>query len=257
MRFLHRTMSGPDNGVSASTPTTDPDGLVLRAAAHADLPVMSRAHVQLLPVGLFPSLGTRFVRRWHRTYLDSPHGFGYVVVDPAAPEEIVGFLVGTTDHAAHTAALVADRRMLASLAITGFSALCVRPRVAARLLRSRLRPWARRLASQRQRATSRRPAAPTRTGSVPSPQVAVMSALAVHPDWRGSGIGVRLAMRFVEHVRDAGATRAELQTSTGPLGAAGFYERLGWEAGPQQSSPDGDDALRTYHLALRAVSGGT
>ncbi|MEV4489008.1 GNAT family N-acetyltransferase [Micromonospora coxensis] len=240
-------MSGPpDTGVPASTPGPEPGGPVLRAATHADLPVMSRAHVDLLPVGLFPSLGARFVRRWHRTYLDSPHGLGYVVVDPAAPGEVVGFLVGTTDHAAHTAALVADRRTMASLAVTGLTALCVRPRVAARLLRSRLRPWTRRLSTQRPGATGRRPAAPARTGPV-----AVMSALAVHPDWRGSGIGVRLAMRFVEHARDAGAHRAELQTSTGPLGAAGFYERLGWEAGPQQRSPDGEDALRTYHLALR------
>ncbi|MGB2568127.1 GNAT family N-acetyltransferase [Micromonospora citrea] len=240
-------MSGPDAGVAASSPSPDPGGPVLRAATHADLPVMSRAHVDLLPVGLFPSLGARFVRRWHRTYLDSPHGLGYVVVDPATPGEIVGFLVGTTDHAAHTTALAADRRTMASLAVTGFTALCVRPRVAARLLRSRLGPWTRRLSSQRQRAVSPRPAAPE---AAPS-QVAVMSALAVHPDWRGSGIGVRLARRFVEHARDAGATRAELQTSTGPLGAAGFYERLGWEAGPQQRSPDGEDALRTYHLALR------
>ncbi|MBE1489478.1 GNAT family N-acetyltransferase [Plantactinospora soyae] len=196
----------------------------------------------LLPFGLFPSLGARFVRRWQRTFLDSRHGIGFVVVDPtAAPEELVGFLVGTSDQAAYATALMADRRTVASLAVTGFAALCVRPRVAARLLRSRIRPWTRRLLHLQTE--------PGQTRSITSAQVAVMTALAVQPEWRKSGVGERLVAHFVEYVRAAGATWVELQTSIGPLGAAGFYERLGWEAGAQRFTPDGD-VIRTYHRVL-------
>jgi ribosomal protein S18 acetylase RimI-like enzyme len=249
MRFLPRTNSRPNAGATASLPDRgcaaldSPSGqLVLRPATDEDLPAMSRAHVALLPFGLFPSLGARFVHRWQRTFLDSRYGIGYVVVDPAAPpEEIVGFLLGTTDQAAHTTALMADRRTVASLAVAGIAALCVRPRVAARLLRSRVRPWTHRLLHHQAR--------PAPAGPITSPQVAVMTALAVHPDRRKSGIGERLVARFVEHVRTAGATRAELQTSTGSLGAVGFYERLGWEAESQRATPDGD-VLRTYSCVL-------
>ncbi|AVT35255.1 N-acetyltransferase [Plantactinospora sp. BB1] len=250
MRFLPTIKSRADiSGTAtvpnpASTATELASGrLLLRPATHEDLPATARAHVLLLPFGLFPSLGARFVRRWQRTFLDSRHGVGFVVVDAtAAPEELVGFVLGTSDQAAYTTGLMADRRTVASLAVTGFAALCLRPRVAVRLLRSRVRPWTRRLLHHR--------AAPAPARSTPDAQVAVMTALAVRPDWRKGGIGERLVEHFVEYVRGAGATWVELQTSTGPLGAVGFYERLGWEAGSQRSTPDGD-VIRTYRRVLR------
>ena len=43
---------------------------------------MSRLHVEHLPVGLFPSLGARFVARWHQAHIDSRHGVALVSYDP-------------------------------------------------------------------------------------------------------------------------------------------------------------------------------
>ncbi|MFY1693063.1 GNAT family N-acetyltransferase [Plantactinospora sp. WMMB782] len=251
MRPIRRKRSGPDTRNSTPLPKNHRgprdarlDRLVVRPAVHDDLRVIAHSHVALLPVGLFPSLGARFVRRWQRTFLDSRHGLGYVVVDTAAPGDgIVGFLLGTTDQAAHMAALLTDRRTVASLAVAGVGALLCRPRVAARLLRSRAWPWVRQLS--RRRAAGAPP-----NSSRPSPQVAVMIALAVHPEWRGSGLGETLVARFVEDARHAGAGTAELVTPTGPTGAATFYERLGWEAGPYRQTRDGD-GLRGYRLHLR------
>ncbi|WP_202864638.1 GNAT family N-acetyltransferase [Micromonospora endolithica] len=218
--------------------------LVLRPATRGELRATARAHVDFLPTGLFPSLGARFVRRWHRSFLDSPYGVCYVVVDADAPGDgLVGFLLGTTHQSAHTATLLGDRRAIASFAITGVTAMARRPRVAVRLLRSRVGPWARRL-------LTRRPAGRMPDRSTPAPQVAVITALAVHPAWRGGGIGERLVHRFVAYARNAGATMAELVTPTGPAGAVGFYERLGWEAGSHRHTRDGD-GLRTYHHRLR------
>lgn len=229
-----------------SDSAAEPGRLAVRPATHRDLRAMSRAHVDLLPVGLFPSLGPRFVRRWQRTFLDSRHGVGYVAVDPSAPGDgFVGFLLGTTDQTAHMAALLTNRRAVASLAVAAVGALVRRPRVATRLLRSRVGPWTRRFRSRKPRGD-----APDRPTS--APQVAVMIALAVRPEWRGTGIGSRLVTHFVEHARLAGATTAELVTPAGPTGAPTFYERLGWEAGPRPTNRDGD-GLCVYRRSLRDV----
>ncbi|WP_431946325.1 GNAT family N-acetyltransferase [Micromonospora marina] len=216
--------------------------LLVRAAEHQDLAGMSRAHVDLLPIGLFPSLGARFVRRWHRTYLNSRHGLGLVAVDAGSNGAVVGFVLGTSDQVAYASGLAADRRALGSLALAGLMALAVRPRVAGRLLRSRVRPWTRRFLRRRVPASA--PDGPAAAG-----QVAVLSALAVHPQWRRSGVGVALVAHFLTSARSAGATRAEAETSTGSHGATSFYERLGWAAGTARSAPDGD-VVRTYHRRL-------
>ena len=132
LRFMSRPDREPDavdpspspEGHSAAA-ALGPDGFILRPAVPEDLHLTARAHVDLLPFGLFPSLGVGFVRRRHRTFLDSPHGAGYVVIDPQAPGNgTVGFLLGTTDQAAHTAAVLADRRTMAVLALSGAAALC-------------------------------------------------------------------------------------------------------------------------------------
>ncbi|MEV4665901.1 GNAT family N-acetyltransferase [Micromonospora echinofusca] len=219
--------------------------LALREARDEDLPAMSRAHIELLPMGLFPSLGARFVRRWHRTVLNSPHGVGVVVVDTAFPQdEVVGFVLGTSHHTGYTTKVAKDRRAMASLALAGLVALALRPHIAVRVLRTRVRPWARRVAQRRAA-----PVTPQRAGPVEAAHVAVMTALAVRPEWRKAGIGVLLVDRFVERVRDGGACWVEAQTSTGALGATGFYERLGWKPGTQRPAPDGDH-VRTYRRRL-------
>ncbi|MFV2116875.1 GNAT family N-acetyltransferase, partial [Micromonospora sp. LOL_025] len=142
--------------------------------------------------------------------------------------------------------LAKDRRAMASLALAGLVALVLRPRVAVRVLRTRVRPWARRVAHRRAAVVT-----PQRAGPVAAAHVAVMTALAVRPEWRKAGIGVLLVDRFVEQVRNGDVRWVEAQTSTGPVGATGFYERLGWEAGTQQPVPDGDQ-VRTYRRSLGA-----
>jgi GNAT superfamily N-acetyltransferase len=236
---------GPSPLPEVHAAVSSPDEFILRQAVHEDLHLTARAHVAFLPFGLFPSLGVGFVRRWHRTFLDSPHGAGYVVTDPQAPgNRIVGFLLGTTDQAAHTAAVLADRRTMAVLTLTGAAALLRRPRLARHFARSRAWPWTCRLFRHR-------PASPAAAPDDTTEPVAVLSAVAVLPDRRGRGIGGRLVAQFLSHARFSGATTAELVTPTA-LGAAGFYERSGWEAGPDRRTRDGD-RVRTYHRALRDI----
>ena len=48
-------------------------GPIIRDAVIGDLRDTARLHIEELPVGLFPRLGTRFVARWHRAFVQSAH----------------------------------------------------------------------------------------------------------------------------------------------------------------------------------------
>lgn len=221
------------------------DGVQIRRAEDGDLQATAQAHLRFLPVGLFPSMGERFLRRWHRTFLHPPHGIALVAVDrQARGEQVVGFLLGTTDQAAQTDALLRNRRTLLALGVAGLVALLRRPRLAARFLRTRGRPWLRKL-RQRRRATAGTP------GARPARPVAVLAAVAVESGARGRGLGAALVRHFVAEARASGAEVAELVTVVpGEGGAgAGFYERLGWSATGDRRTRDGT-TVRTYVYPL-------
>ena len=190
----------------------------------------------------------RFLRRWHRTFLRPPYGIALVAVDEAVQGEVVAFLLGTTDQAAHTDALLGDRRVLLELGASGALALLRRPRLATRFVRTRGRPWLRRLVQRRgvvahsSEAQDRNP-------------VAVLAAVAVEPGARGRGLGAALVRRFLAEAGAQDAAVAELVTVVPAEGAAGagFYERLGWCARADRRSRDGV-TVRTYAYPLRSCT---
>lgn len=238
----------PATGPVPSDVVTLTDGLILRRAVPADLTATARTHVRFLPVGLFPSMGARYLRRWHRTYLRLPAGLALVVVDPASEGEadggVVAFLLGTTDQEGHSAALLADRRLLVELSVSGLFALLRRPRVAVHFLRTRGRPWLRKLARTR--------GAPSGSAVRTGDKVAVLAAVAVDTGARGRGLGAHLVRHFVAEARNSGADVAELVTVAPADGGAtsGFYERLGWRAAGDRRTRDGT-TVRTFALPLR------
>lgn len=222
-----------------------PGGPIIRAADAADLRATAHAHVRLLPVGLFPSMGERLLRRWHRTFLCPPYGIALVAVDPeACGDELVGFLLGTTDQAAQTDALLRDRRALLGLSAAGLLALLRRPRLAARFARTRGRPWLHKLL-RRPRST----AGPL--GARSAKPLAVLAAVAVEGGARGRGVGAALVRHFLAQARAGGADVAELVTVVPAAGgaSAGFYERLGWCPTGDRCTRDGT-TVRTYAYPL-------
>lgn len=225
--------------------TSLPGGFVIREAVPADLDATARAHVRLLPVGLFPSMGTRFLRRWHQTFLCPPHGVAFVVTHPSAPGQgVVGFLLGSTDQAAHTAGVLANRRVLAGLIARGTLAFVRRPRIAVRFVRTRGRAWLARLL--------RRPRPePAQHGAARPRSVAVLAAISVEPSARGHGLGAHLVRQFLATAWDRGADAAELVTATRPDGAGRFYQRLGWRPAGERVTRDGTTVC-TYLYPLRS-----
>lgn len=198
-------------------------------------------HVAELPHGLFPRLGPGFVRRWHRAHVASPHGVGFVALEDGRP---VGFALGSLDRRAHVAWLLAHRRV--ALGLPGALALLVRPRLLVEFLRTRAGRYARRLLPRAGRATA--PQARTPGGAAAGP-VAVLEAVVVVPGARTRGIGTRLVDAFLAEAVAHGAARAELVTKAGDGGAAGFYERRGWQRVGDHTDRDGD-VVHTFRLDL-------
>lgn len=215
------------------------DDLVLRVATVADLDATALLHCEQLPAGFFPDLGPRFMRRWHRAYLDSPQGVALVAVCRCDdPGHVCAFLFGSIDESTHMRAVLADRRRLLSLAVVAAVSLLRHPPLAARFVRTRATPWTRRLIG----TLTSQPAAPSGVDSTP---VAVLAAIAVHPSLRGSGAGARLVELFLNHAHEGGTATAELVTSAGSDGAGEFYERMGWIPGRESRTRDGEK-VRSY-----------
>ncbi|NEE02875.1 GNAT family N-acetyltransferase [Phytoactinopolyspora halotolerans] len=214
------------------------------AHAHEDeLHRTAFLHVTELPHGLFPRLGTGFVRRWHRAHLRSAHG---TVLVARQEGSVVGFLVGTTDRRANVAWIIRQHR--SELVSAGLRALAIRPLVALSFLRTRGFRYARRLlgpgsTSHRHADVDERsgPAQPSGSRTVEaSAPVAVLEAVVVDFPYRGQGIGSALADRFLSEAARSDADRVELVTKADARGAAGFYERAGWTLVDNHVDRDGD-----------------
>lgn len=233
--------------------TVTPTGPTVRPATHHDLSATAVAHARLLPHGLFPRLGPRYMQRWHATFLDSPHGVALVAHDPSGSsrdQPVVGFLVGSTHQIRHVDGVVARHR--GALASAGALALLRRPLLLVHFVRTRSRTYARRLLGRRRPHRSPAPSTASRTANsvgAHSEQVAVITAVAVEPDQRGSGTGSQLVAAFLDLARAAGAPVAELVTFTEAGGASAFYERLGWVAVREHITRDGE-VVRTFRYDL-------
>lgn len=88
-------------------------------------------------------------------------------------------------------------------------------------------------------------------GLVSADRLAVVHAVAVHPQYRGAGLATRLLERFLDLARSVGARAAQAVAPPGDTGAAALAARLGAVAAP---SPDhagpGEDRV-VYTLGLR------
>src|SRR3546814_11976374 len=97
-----------------------------------DLVRAARLHREHLPHGLFPSLGERFLRRYLRTYLNTPTAVALAI---EGEHGMFGFLCGTVDRRAHRGHVF--RAHAASLVRGGVFPLTSHPEVATLFVRPR------------------------------------------------------------------------------------------------------------------------
>lgn len=211
---------------------------VVRPARKTELARTARLHARHLPSGFFARLGTRFLRRYHRAFAESPEAEVFVAETPDGPQ---GVLVGTFDNAAHYRWAMRRRGIL--LALAGLGALLRRPRLAGEFLVTRLgrygRALARWLRPRRRRATG---------VAEPARRVAVLTHVAVDPAVRGRGAGRELVATFVRAARARGADEVRLITpADGP--GSGFYRALGWRRLARRRAAD-DTLVEEFQLPL-------
>ena len=72
--------------------------VTIEAATATDFRRTSELHRRNLAAGIFPRMGIRFLRCYHETFAASPYG---VALAARHDGELVGFLLGTVDNAAH------------------------------------------------------------------------------------------------------------------------------------------------------------
>ena len=202
---------------AAALEPSGPPRVPVRAADAGDLGFAAMLHEAALPHGFFARLGERFLRRYYRTFLESPHAVALVAV---TNDGRAGVLVGTVHNRAHYRWL--RRHAGRRLALAGAAALLVRPRVALAFVRHRaaryLRAW--RLLGPGSRAEPRT--------DHDAGDVAVLTHVSVLPEARRTGAGRALVDAFVAAAAAAGSREARLVTLSGEQGAAEFYSRLGW-----------------------------
>lgn len=205
----------------------------MRAMRSADTAATARLHRRHLRRGLFLHLGQRFVARWHRTFVDCPAGWGAVVVD--GEDRVRGFAVVALDQRRYVAQAVASARP--ALCLTGALALVLRPRVLVHFLHTRAGRYWRRLrpSAHDSRTAAAPPAGTPRPAVAQDDAVGVVHAIVTDPSLRGRGYARELLAAAERACREAGTTRMALVTED-PVaagdrsgGAAGFYDRLGWE----------------------------
>lgn len=217
----------------------------VRPAVTADLRGTAHLHRTQLPDGFFARLGAGFLRRYHATFLASPHAVAFVVGESAEP---LGFLVGTLDNRPHYRFVV--RRLGLGLAARAGAAILARPALLWLFLRTRALRYARWVVRYplRSRASA---ATGTAVDGAPSvPTVAVLTHVAVSDAAQGHGTGRALVAAFLDAARAAGADEARLVTTAGGRAEA-FYERLGWIAGAVRPAGGGEGTVREFHLPLR------
>lgn len=76
-------------------------------------------------------------------------------------------------------------------------------------------------------------------------ETAELVAGAVHPDWRGRGVGGQLLLDLMAHARSRGALRATLDVRPDNAAALGLYRKHGFTPAGRRPAyyPDGADAL--------------
>lgn len=202
----------------------DPPRCVIRSAVPADAETTARLHVHELPLRLFPRLGQRFVARWHRAFVQSSHAVALVAVDPGPDRggAIAGFLMGATDRQAFLRDVLTRHRW--ALLGHGVLALVVRPRTLIAFVRTRMRPYLRRL-----RSAERDPRrTPGTDSSGATEAVADLTAVAVAPANRRTGAGRALVEEFLHRCVRAGTHSVELVAAADSADAVAFYSTRGW-----------------------------
>jgi GNAT superfamily N-acetyltransferase len=197
----------------------------------------SAMHRTALSSGLFPRLGPRFIRAYHRSFVESPHGVALAVEVDGRP---VGFVLGVLDDRAHYRYVLRHHGI--GLGIRAVAAMGVRPRVLALFVRTRASRYLRG-ARKLLPSTSRSERTGIGGGAPPTRSKTTVVHIAIDPSMRGLGLGRDLLDTFETIAGALGTDRVEAATEH----ASGFYLELGWIPVSETSDLDGNRHTVLHH----------
>lgn len=230
---------------AAPVPGTPSAHGTTRRLTSSDLGAVRDLHCSAFPTNVWSRFGGLLLTTYLRLFLESPHALaiGAVLDDRSegrradAAGAPVGHLVAILDTRQHRAWLWRHGAVRLLLALVPAAAR--HPRLLAGLVVRRLRVL---------RSRPRPPAPAPDTEPAPAGPVAVLSHVAVHPSWRGLGLGDRLVEEFLGRAAGAGAGYACLATLEED-GAGAWYEARGWTLDARRETFDGR-AIRIYRRNL-------
>jgi ribosomal protein S18 acetylase RimI-like enzyme len=189
--------------------------LIVRGMSSFDLKAVVSLHISSFPDFFLSSLGPRFLREFYGSFLFCPNGVAFVVED-VGKKQIVGVIAGPVSPDGYFRNLLYRRWW--SFCLASLTAVVKNPGIIPRL-------W---------RAISYRGEAP-----LDSPR-ALLSSIAVAPDFQKMGIGQMLLKAWVNEISLRGAFGCYLITDADNNDAVnGFYLRMGWVRVGAFFTPDG------------------
>lgn len=224
-----------DRALATIGETSLADGLRLRRMGLQDLPWVVSEHRLKFPDGFFARLGSSYLTRYYRTFLDGPTATALIVEDEHGQR---GYLVGVLRPQRHRNLVMQHHGF--GLARSGAWGLIKHPSLAVTFARTRVRRYLNALRSARRRDPDER-----RDGRGRS---AVLTHVAVADDAQGDGIGTALVDQFLGEAEAAGCARALLVTVVGVAGAGNYYEHRGWHE--LEVTSTNERTLSTYEIEL-------
>jgi len=239
--------------------------LSVRRLRPSDAPATASLHVEALGSEFLVRCGLRFLRCYHRAWIESADAIALAAVDEQG--KIVGVILGALRPETHFRTMV--RRRGAVLGVLMIGQALAHPRFARELATTRVPRYARgllRMIGRRSavkvqgapapasdpgtppRGDERDPGGPP---SVPARTLRIgdVTHVMVHPDAQGQGVGRALLEETRRVSTDAGLDELVLVTLP-ELPAGAFYRRVGWLPDGSMTSGSGVRFER-YRLPLR------
>ncbi len=207
---------------------------MVRQLRPADIPEAARLHAAVLEVEFVSRAGVPFLETYYQAWSGAEAGIALVAVAPDG--SLAGLLLGATDSAGHSAAMVRNHGRQLTIGLV--RAAIRNPRFGRELVRTRAGRYVKGVA----RVVRRDRSAPA-AGSAAEP-IGEVTHLLVAPHWQGRAVGPTLLAAAEELAAGAGLHQLELVTPVDDVRARRFYERRGWSPAGEVTSSSGEDFVR-------------
>jgi ribosomal protein S18 acetylase RimI-like enzyme len=189
-----------------------------------DLARIVQIHLDSFPGFFLTFLGPRFLKLLYSNVAQDSDG---IVLIAEVNDKVIGFVVGITHQTGFYWRLI--QRQKWAFAWTSLGAVLRRPTIVPRLWRALRRP----------------------SDATESAAEACLMSIAVHPHFRGQGIGKQLVLAFCREIVERGESAICLTTDRDHNEAVNhFYQRLGFDLSRSFTTPEGR-AMNEYIWTLR------